>query len=228
MAQFLQKNGVENVPAALQRQSAPSQLWQSPQLIISQCCGPDLFTPEGADLCVIGKPVFANLDCTAGCYYSHIISRQIEYSRTARIAVNSISSRSGHYALTEWLEAREIEVTQLGVSGSHLNSLSMLEKDVADYAALDAHLVDQFGVKIEMPVVGRSTESLAPPFVFHRHADIDNDLLYKALKHAIDRRGREVGIIDLIKCDRSDYQNPGARDVATPNTRRIQPQHYGP
>lgn len=172
--------------------------------------------------------MFANLDCTAGCYYSHIISRQIEYSRTARIAVNSISSRSGHYALTEWLEAREIEVTQLGVSGSHLNSLSMLEKDVADYAALDAHLVDQFGVKIDMPVVGRSTESLAPPFVFHRHADIDNDLLYKALKHAIDRRGREVGIIDLIKCDRSDYQNPGARDVATPNTRRIQPQHYGP
>ena len=207
MAQYLVKNGVHNVKPVLERDINIRESWQAPNLLLSQCCGPDLFTAEGKQLYVIARPVFSQLDCTPGCYYSHIVARYKQPKDVARIAVNAVSSRSGYGALIEWLETHHIEVTNIFISGSHVNSLSMLHNKQADLAAIDAHLVNQFKTQIDLPIIGRSCEALAPPFVFHRATGIDPGLLYNALAYAVKLHGSSVGIGDIIKCDRLDYVN---------------------
>ena len=209
MATHLVKNGVQGIEPVLERQIRIRDLWQTPGLLLSQCCGPDLFTAEGAQLRVIARPAFSQLDCSSGCYYSHIVSRQQQPQSVARIAVNAVSSRSGFSALVEWMEARNIEVSNTVMSGSHVNSLSMLHNDHADLAAIDAHLVNQFKIPIDLPVIGRSGEALSPPFVFHRATGVDRELLFEALAHAIRLHGSSVGIESIIKCDRLDYAGAG-------------------
>lgn len=209
LAELLRANGYSDVPLKLQREQQVRALWLSPQLVMSQCCGPDLFTAEGADLSVIARPVFAELDCTPGCYYSYVVSRQKKLNPSCRIAVNSYSSRSGYAALMEWMRDRDIDVSEVHVSGSHIKSLSMLKHGVADLAAIDAHLINQFKVELELPTVGRTNEALAPPFVCHHDVGINRDLLYRALEVAITEHGKEVGITGLVRCDRDDYDYAG-------------------
>lgn len=209
MSTYLRENGVDNLPRDLVRGRDLKSLWRSSQLLLSQCCGPDLFTVDGSALCVVARPAFANLDCSLGCYYSRIVSRTEDLGASVRVAVNSLSSRSGHSALIEWMQTRGIEVASVQISGSHKSSLVMLEKNLADLAAIDAHTLNQLDVSVKLPIIGRSEEALTPPFVFHRSLDLSRVLLFDALKHAVVKRGQAAGIVDLIRCQRSDYERYG-------------------
>lgn len=206
MAEFLRAGGVDNVPSDLVRDQDIKTLWRSSHLLLAQCCGPDLFTLEGGELYVIARPVFANLDCTPGCYYSHIVSRTRRPCRTARVAVNSPSSRSGYLALFEWMRGNGIEASSVQVSGSHKNSLTMLDENLADLAAIDAHTLNQQELSLNFPIIGQSSEAPAPPFVFHRDIELDSNLLFDALEYAVDKKGRAVGILGLERCQRSYYK----------------------
>lgn len=206
VAQSLADAGVEGVQSELTRDQPFAALWQSPNLILSQCCGPDLFTPDGADLCVLARPVFAELDCQPGCYYSHIVARTEFSSTQARIVVNSLSSRSGYSALMEWMNSHAIEASAVHISGSHSNSLTMLEDGLADLAAIDAHTVNQQGIKLSLPVIDRSSESLAPPYVYNRNSAFNRDLLFQALADAVHIEGETIGISDVLRSDNDCYR----------------------
>ena len=209
MAECLRAGGVDNIPSELVRNQDIKSLWRSSQLLLAQCCGPDLFTLEGSKLCVIARPVFANLDCTPGCYYSHIVSRTKSPSKLARVVVNSPSSRSGYFALFEWMKANGVEASSVQVSGSHKNSVTMLDNNLADLAAIDAHTLKQQNLPLKFPIIGQSGEALAPPFVFHRDIELDRELLFDALEYAVNRKGRAVGILGLVRCQRSHYSRYG-------------------
>lgn len=207
VARYLQSHGIDGLPSELQRQADIKSQWQSAGLILSQCCGPDLFTPEGAGLEVIARPTFAGLGCDAGCYYSVIVGNLTKPDGPVRVVVNSLTSRSGHFALRDWLRSRGIGISSVQVSGSHVRSLQMLARKQADIAAIDAHTINQYQLNINVPELGISEAAPAPPFVCHRHCGIDSGLLSDALTHAVEVRGEGIGVTGLVAADRADFSH---------------------
>ena len=122
-----------------------------------------------------------------------------------------------------------MNIASVQVSGSHLNSLQLLTRGQADIAAIDAHVINQYQLTIDLPIVGTSEAAPAPPFVCHRDCCLDNndsdsldqELLFAALKQAIATCGSGIGIIDIIKTQRTDYQHmrspPAVCDVIEEN-----------
>ncbi len=206
VADELRRSGVSGVPLSLTRTQSINSLWQSPDLMLSQCCGPDLLTAKGNQLSVIATPVFGELDCEPGYYYSTIVGRLKLQGSAVRIAVNSLTSRSGFTALTDWLQTHDIEISATTISGSHVESLRLLEQGAADIAAIDAHTVNQLGLSLSLPILGRSAPALAPPYVHHPQLPFEADLLFGALHSAIESHGSDIGIIDIIRSDRAHYK----------------------
>ncbi|WP_165840114.1 phosphate/phosphite/phosphonate ABC transporter substrate-binding protein [Motiliproteus coralliicola] len=204
----LERQSVSGLPQQLNRELTPQQLWQRPELLLSQCCGPDLFTEQAAGLEPIARPVFRDLACTPGSYFSHIVTtRSAPVIKHPRLVVNAPSSRSGCLALLEWLDEQGIDVEAEPplISGSHQQSLQYLREGRADLAAIDAHswgLLDHH----DLTVIGRSREAEAPPFVRHRHNPIPTAVLYAALEKTVQVLGSSIGISELIETDIEVYR----------------------
>ncbi|MDP5291950.1 hypothetical protein Q9290_06555 [Oceanimonas sp. CHS3-5] len=107
------------LPRTLERSLPLIDQWSHSGLLLSQCCGPDLFTPAARHLVPVARPVFADLDCAPGHYYSHIVTACRTLPARPRLVVNSPSSRSGCAALYEWLRHHYIEPGPLSTSGAH-------------------------------------------------------------------------------------------------------------
>jgi len=185
--------GVVDLPVRLDRKTALPAQWSDASLVLSQCCGLDLFTRAARALRPIGRPVFADIPGAPGSYFSYIVASERGVAEASRVAINAPSSRSGSTALLAWLAGRGLRCAQISISGSHRSSLAMLRAGRADLAAIDAHswpLLDQRGVAI----VGCSASAPAPPFVCHREVDVDAAALFAALERAVTRRGRRIGI----------------------------------
>ncbi|PPL17989.1 hypothetical protein UN63_02125 [Oceanisphaera arctica] len=204
------------LPNSLDRHTPLEQQWANPNLLLSQCCGPDLFTPQAQGLVPIARPVFGDLDCTPGQYFSYIVSasgREPESRRfkgrqsagMTRFVINSASSRSGCAALFEWAAASNIDCDEVLISGAHANSLDYLRRGAADLAAIDAHswpLLDSRGTTI----IGRSTEAPTPPFVMHQHNPIGATWMREALSSAIQQAGASINIAAVIGTNSQTYQ----------------------
>jgi ABC-type phosphate/phosphonate transport system substrate-binding protein len=199
------------LPDALDRHTPLIEQWASPGLLLSQCCGPDLFTPQARGLVPIARPIFSDLTCTPGQYFSYIVSasgREPESRQSAgtgRFVINSASSRSGCAALFEWASANGVDCDQVLISGAHAGSLEYLRNGAADLAAIDAHswpLLDSRNITI----IGRSTEAPTPPFVMHQHSPVSADLMRKALSGAIKQAGASVNIEMVISASSQTYQ----------------------
>ncbi len=194
------------LPETLNRHTPLVEQWAHPALLLSQCCGPDLFTPQAQELVPIARPVFADLDGTPGQYFSHIVTaRGREHGGSGRFVINSASSRSGGAALFEWAAASGIDCDQVLISGAHASSLDYLRHGWADLAAIDAHswpLLDTRGITI----IGRSTEAPTPPFVMHRRNPIGAALIRTALDYAIEQAGASIQIAALMNINSQTYQ----------------------
>ncbi|WP_107852557.1 PhnD/SsuA/transferrin family substrate-binding protein [Oceanimonas marisflavi] len=206
------------LPDALEREMPLIDQWSHAGLLLSQCCGPDLFTPAARYLVPVARPVFADLECAPGHYYSHIVTTSRPLPARPRLVVNSPSSRSGCAALYEWLRRNEIEPGPVTISGAHAQSLQLLRSGAADVAAIDAHswpLLNQSG----MAIIGRSREAPAPPFVMHRHSPVAITDMRRALKVAISEAGALISISAVMHADHRLYQPmPAARPPQLPAT----------
>lgn len=123
------------------------------------------------------------------------------------MGVRFSGSRSGYSALTEWMFLNDIQISAVQVSGSHSSSLTLLEQGLADLAAIDVHTVNQLGLQLALPVIGISTEALAPPYVYHRNSGLSSDLLMQALASAVQKKGSDIGITGIVKSDRTYYED---------------------
>ena len=190
------------VPIELDRCRPLHIQWQDPGLLLSQCCGPDLESATCNQLIPLMRPVFSDLECEPGRYYSHIIQRPAS-SNITRAAINSITSQSGFHSLKSWLGKRAAELTFV-TTGSHQASIDMLRRGEADIAAIDAHswpLLNLTGANI----IDRSQTSLTPPFICHRESLPVSKEIQAALSSAVMRAGELLEISAVIVTTRRDY-----------------------
>lgn len=205
--------GALPLPPALERDMPLIDQWAHAGLLLSQCCGPDLFTPAARHLEPIARPVFMDLDCNPGDYYSHIVTTNRLLPTRPRLVVNAPSSRSGCAALYEWLRRQRVEPGSVLISGAHAQSLEWLRHGRADVAAIDAHswpLLNTQGLHI----IGRSEPAPSPPFVMHRGAPVTRQCMHAALIATIAKAGEAIGIAGVQPAERESY-SPIVHDPAT-------------
>lgn len=204
VGRVLLTDGVEGVPVELERNMPVETQWRHRNLLVSQCCGLDLFFDSTRDLEPFAVPVFESLDCADGMYYSHVVSAARQTPVHPRLAINSPTSRSGHAALLAWLNDRDLDWTIAIHSGSHAQSVAALRSGTADVAAIDAftwrHL-DHEGLH----VIGRTSDVLAPPFVRRADSDVPAPTLIRAFAAAGTEAGPAVGIHSVMPVARRDY-----------------------
>lgn len=201
----LEESGVHELPRDLDRTTPLRDQWRRPGLIVSQCCGLDLFTSAAQSLLPIARPVFSDVDSQPGRYFSHIVAAGKLDGQPRRAVVNSASSRTGCAALLEWATERGWLNLEVVISGSHNESLRYLRDDLADFAAIDAHswnLLDTSGISI----IGRGSDALAPPFVTHRACSVSPAITLQALTRAVEEAGELIGMHDVMPASLDDYQ----------------------
>ncbi len=196
----MQSFGIEGVPTRLDRATPVSEQWRSQFLIVSQCCGLDLFA--GKSLTPIGRPVFSDLNCEPGEYFSYIVSAT-EPLKYERVVINSPHSHSGCTALFNWMDSHGISPTEVLISGSHELSLSRIQSGAADLAAIDAHSWSRLsheGIKI----LDQSPEAPSPPFV----CTTDNSkVIFDCLENAIGQAGQLIGVTQIIPASIDTYKS---------------------
>jgi len=170
----------------LERGVPVASQWQSPGLVLSQCCGPDLFD-GGRELSVIGRPVLKGIGRPPGQYYSRIIVTSGQpLAENPTIAINGESSWSGHLALRDWFDRNDIAPGETVVSGSHACSIELVRNGRANLAAIDAfswQFLDQAGVD----AIDRTAMAPSPPFVCHKASPVPPAVMQRLLETALAR-----------------------------------------
>ena len=152
----------------LNRRTPYQQQWRSPDLVISQACGLDLYL-NSAPIEPIFAPIFDLPDCPEGSYFSYLIGRPGK----GVAAVNSVTSRSGFTVLLEHTRPSTLILT-----GSHRASIDAVRDGSADFACIDAvvwHLLlrDAPETLGGIDIVRRTNFVTAPPYVVRIHANTD-------------------------------------------------------
>lgn len=147
------------LPGNLDRSCPAPDQWRSPELLISQACGLDLFLSD-APIEPVLAPIF-DLDCEPGHYYSYLIGA----ANPSVAAVNSLTSRSGLSALLGVTQPESLLVT-----GSHRASIEAIRRGSADCACIDAviwHILERDAPDhvAGISIIDRTSAAPAPPFV---------------------------------------------------------------
>ena len=196
--------GYRDLPNGLDREENLVEQWQDPALLLSQCCGPDLFTEATRGVSCLGRPVFTDLDCAEGYYYSHIVTLGLPLNNP-RIAINSPTSWSGNFALQRWLTENGYANSHCIVSGSHQNSLDLLRSGEVDLIAVDAHYWSLLDTEHTV-IVSRGHVAPTPPFITNLKSDDDRRLLATVLKDSIASHGHWLGISDILPSEKETYR----------------------
>lgn len=196
--------GLKGAPHNLNRSIPLVNQWQNPGLVLSQCCGPDLFTTSAGKVSCLGRPVFTDLDCPPGYYYSHIVSRDVLVSNPC-VAINSLTSWSGNTALKQWLLEHGVEYSRCVITGSHQGSLNLLRQGQVDLIAVDGHTwtsLDHHGVNI----IGRSGLALTPPYISGIENEQAREIIKGALAESLIKEGDNIGISELLDASEAIYR----------------------
>lgn len=186
------------LPAHLDRRPT-ARTWRDPRLLISQCCGPDLFVGDGANLTPFARPVFGRLDSPAGTYFSYIVGGP---NPDGPLAINAPSSHSGATALLQWAgpdHGRDLLVTE-----SHARSLEAVRAGRAAYAAIDA-VTFELSAPEGVRVVDRSRACASPPFVT-RADPAQRAQLFEVLQATLQETEMLPGLGGLLPATRADYR----------------------
>jgi ABC-type phosphate/phosphonate transport system substrate-binding protein len=197
--------GIERLPAALSHTADHYELLADPQLVLSQCCGLDLFQPHSANIVPFAAPVITAIDVAPGMYFSYIVTQSSATLKSPRVVINSRFSHSGHSAMKAWLKRNGITDYTITESGSHAHSIVALREGHADLAAIDAlswQHIDTSGVEI----LDSSDPAPAPPFVMGRNSSIPVEALTVALNEAFKRHGQDIGISSVAPACLNDYR----------------------
>lgn len=173
-------------------------------MVLSQCCGPDLFTKVTEKVRCLGRPAFTDLDCPPGYYYSHIVSRDNLVTAPC-VAINSLTSWSGNTALKEWLLEQGQKCSRYVITGSHQNSLNLLREGMVDLIAVDAHTwtsLDHHGVCI----IGRSGLAVTPPYISGIQDEKVRGIIKRALAESLLKEGCALGVSELLYADKILYK----------------------
>jgi len=225
LANNLRRAGIRDVPARLSHGQPVMELWQDPDLLISQCCGFDLIARFKDRLRPVATPNFSAPGCFGENYSSAIVvAETCPYSDVRDMAgtiaaINGPESHSGMSALRHLISPRQKQglfFSEIVISGSHAGSLDLVRRGNADIAAIDSitlallrghHPEMMKGLK----VLGMTYAAPAPPYVVQASmAEDDVQRVRTALVQtfeAPDLAGYRAQLLlgGLTLCQREDY-----------------------
>lgn len=147
LAQAFAAEGIRDAPARLVHDVPGPELWDAPELLLSQTCGYPLTHEWAGRLSLVATPHYAADGCSGPDYCSFVVVRRadglssIEHLRGRTAAFNDPMSQSGYSALRSvvapYARARQF----FGVvieTGGHLASLEAVMRGGADVCAVDS------------------------------------------------------------------------------------------
>lgn len=183
LARALRETGFKQVPEELQRNDDPTAIWQSPNLLFSQCCGMDFVSqnPDQPRVQLVATPIYDTPECVGVFYRSLIIVRADDPAQTLsdlrqrNAAVNLNGSHSGYnalrYLIAPLAQGRKF-FTKVIYTGSHIASIQAVQQQQADCAAIDC--VSYALLQTHRPhavqglrILARSPYAPGLPFVTH-------------------------------------------------------------
>lgn len=203
---------------------ALTDLWLSPQLLLTQTCGYPLMTALRGKVRVIGRPRYELPDGSGGNHCSLLLSRADDPRRTlpafrgSRGVINGADSNSGMNLLRHRLAPLHHEgqfFARVGISGSHRESLRWLREGKADLAAIDSVTFAYLARHAEAEVAGlrvivRSAFSPTLPYITAATATDEQAEALRQVMNAALRGLPEVaeilGLQEVLPASECDYQ----------------------
>jgi ABC-type phosphate/phosphonate transport system substrate-binding protein len=146
LARALRREGIEEAPDRLTRPPHTEDIWRCEDLLLSQTCGYNLIDGWRSRLSYVATPCYTAPGC-AGPLYSSVIlvpaesaAQTVSDLRGLRCVINGYGSHSGCNALRATIAPMAKDTRFFGsvvVSGSHVQSMAMLERGEADVSAID-------------------------------------------------------------------------------------------
>ena len=136
------------VDEKLTREDDYAAAWHRSDLAFSQTCGYPFTHQFRSALSLVGTPHYAVRGCDGFRYSSFVFGRKSSDAaqyRGAVASINTADSMSGMLALRAFFNRQAkagIFFKNAVISGSHLNSLALLQRGEADVCAIDAVCVD--------------------------------------------------------------------------------------
>ena len=144
------RQGLEDVPEALERGERLDECSYRNRLIFGQCCGYDLIRHPDS-LSLVATPAYRSPHCRGANYRSLIVvaesspAARFEDLREKRCVINAPCSHSGHTALRHMIASLGAGPTRgegcffarVEASGSHADSLTWVREGRADCTSVD-------------------------------------------------------------------------------------------
>jgi ABC-type phosphate/phosphonate transport system substrate-binding protein len=207
IASRLRAGGLDDVPHMLDWPDDLHAHWHDPRLLLSQACGLPLVTRLAGRVQVVGAFRYDAPGCVGIEYRSELVvraedaGRRFEDFRGRIAAINDPGSHSGCnalYALAAPLARDGRFFESAVVSGSHRASLSLLQRRLADIAAIDC--VTLAGLRRHAPerleglrVIGHTALVPGLPLVT---AAGTSPMELALLRHALDEACRDPVLAD--------------------------------
>ncbi len=181
-------------------------IYQSPDLLIGHTCGYPYISKWRETHVPVAVPEFEAPGCQGHEYSSWLVCRgddlrqKLSEFRNSIAAVNHADSNSGmnvfRYAVRNLAEAAPF-FSKISISGSHLESMSMIIRGDADIAAIDAvtfHLAGEADPALvkQLRVLGQSVHSPGLPFIQHRNSPRSAARVLEALNLALEKTSINV------------------------------------
>jgi ABC-type phosphate/phosphonate transport system substrate-binding protein len=141
LARAFRAEGIEDVPDVLDRSSPLEETWRDEALLFAQICGYPLTHAYSGCVRVVAAPCHAVSGCEDGDYQSLLVVAERSSVRAAAdlrgavAAINEHTSHSGKHALLAHVGTDLI--SEMRVTGSHLESIAAVARGDADVAAID-------------------------------------------------------------------------------------------
>lgn len=179
LATNLRESGFQNVPENLNRTVPYQQQWESDAFLFGQACGYDVVIAYPDHLQLVATPCYRAAGCSGSSYSSYVVVRDdapfqtLEDLRGSRCVINTLTSHSGMNilrALVAPLHAEGRFFSEVTISGSHQDSVSLIKRNEVDVAAIDcvtyAHLIRHRPAELAgTRILAQSKPVPAPPFV---------------------------------------------------------------
>jgi ABC-type phosphate/phosphonate transport system substrate-binding protein len=146
LARAFRREGITDVPDALDHREAYQNIWLRPDLLFSQTCGYPLTHALASRVELLATPCYGTEGCEGPNYCSFVMvaadsaASAIADLRGQRCAVNSLDSQSGCNALRQLVAPAAKNGRFFGsvtISGGHQRSLALVASGQADVAAVD-------------------------------------------------------------------------------------------
>lgn len=201
-----------------------TDLWLPPDLLLTQTCGYPLMTALRGKVRVLGRPRYELLHASGGNHCSLLLSRADDLRRSlpdflgSRGVINGEDSNSGMNLLRHRLALLHRDgqfFAEVGISGSHRESLRWLREGLADLAAIDsvtfAYLARDAAEEVSgLRVVERS--ALSPTLPYITAASVSEEKA-EAIREVMNQtlvelpQVREVlGLHEVLPASEGDYQ----------------------